>query len=218
MEYKGIKYWFHANGTVLVKMKDGKFMSFENEKEMKNYIEEENNMNMNPIAAIAPAVNNISIDKIASIKGATRNVVVFVDYNRRWYFNMKCYALGKKFKGNNPDTHEKMKSGSGIEVELSANQNALFGLLQALEQFKDNSGTKINEFHIRTRHAFIANAFENHYIKQWESDFWHTKEKRVQNYELWKLIVKEFKRIGYDYDRVTAYIVQPGDKYESKNA
>jgi hypothetical protein len=40
----------------------------------------------------------------------------------------------------------------------------------------------------------------------------------VQNYELWKLIVKEFKRIGYDYDRVTAYIVQPGDKYESKNA
>ena len=93
------------------------------------------------------------------------------------------------------------KEISGYFRETTNNRMELFAVLQGLKQLKERCDVTVY-----TDSAYIVNAFNSGYIKEWQKNGWKTASKdEVKNIDLWKAILLELKSHKVSFVKVKGH-------------
>ncbi|MDD4003151.1 MAG: ribonuclease HI [Clostridia bacterium] len=93
------------------------------------------------------------------------------------------------------------KEISGCFDETTNNRMEMFAILQSLKLLKEKCNIKIY-----SDSAYVVNAFEKNYIKNWVNNGWKTADKKdVKNIDLWKALLNELKKHYYEIIKVKGH-------------
>lgn len=96
---------------------------------------------------------------------------------------------------------EHKKEISGYFKETTNNRMEMFAILQALKTLKQKC--KVNVY---SDSAYVINAFNLNYIKNWQVNGWKTANKDdVKNSDIWKALLNEIKKHDLTFIKVKGH-------------
>ena len=86
--------------------------------------------------------------------------------------------------------NNKFKEFSGVDQNTTNNKMEITAVINGLNQIKESCNVTIY-----TDSAYTMNAFEQHWIENWEKNNWrNSSNKPVKNFELWQELIKAMSR------------------------
>ena len=93
------------------------------------------------------------------------------------------------------------KECAGYDKQTTNNRMELFGVIMALKQLKEPC-----EVEIYTDSAYVANAFNQNWIEQWQAADWKTASKsEVKNQDLWKTLLSLMEKHKITFFKVKGH-------------
>ncbi len=104
---------------------------------------------------------------------------------------------------------ERVLELSGYMPETTNNRMEMFAVIKALEALKQPC-----IIDVRSDSAYLINAFNQHWIYNWQRNGWKTSDKRpVENQDLWKLLLFYMRQHQVTFQKVKGHA---SDKWNNR--